>query len=565
VTCNPDRIGHGYPPDDITDPKFPMWVPPYPLVGPITSLDPPTLPTSLCADIPGWGIVCADIPDPLAGVLVDPPYEVGDDVTLIPLFPPTRPVNWVETGAGRKPCSDHSVCGDGEGCFGRDVGEGGDGPNIATLANCGYPEDVTCDRSECQPVTEAGHTGEGECDDVCGGGIARGWTAVMPELECCPNAGGKQIFVAIEGDCEFETDTFTCAGGGTYKWVMTPSASPYESTIELTHVSGTDEGLSVVYRAHAPFCCVCCNVFTLACGPFDCGGETWRICVCPLCTVCITAIDDTATEAGPTTCTLRICRSNCADISDELEVFFTVTGTATTVDDYDSIGTSATIPAGESCVDITITPVDDEEVESPETVIVTLDEDDNYLISQAEGCDEAICTILSDDVDGFEECCNACDIETESGGTLRATMGGCIDTTDDFTFTASGEPCGDGGGTGFFTSGGADGQIDFLVDCDSDEQDEWASFSADVVLQDTGTSTQYTWSYAYEGGGPSVYDPEACGPTGSYPCLLSGECSPFEISWDDDEPVKTGAGTVGNCSATPSEALADLTIGLVPP
>lgn len=85
--------------------------------------------------------------------------------------------------------------------------------------------------------------------------------------------------------------------------------------------------------------------------------------------VTIAAPDATATEAGDTG-TFRITRTG--DTTNALTVTYTLGGTAAT-DDYTPVLTgTATIAAGQSFVDVTITPIDDVEIEGNETVTLTL-------------------------------------------------------------------------------------------------------------------------------------------------------------------------------------------------
>jgi len=85
--------------------------------------------------------------------------------------------------------------------------------------------------------------------------------------------------------------------------------------------------------------------------------------------VSITALDDIASESGNTG-KLRMARTGPTSAS--LTVPFTVSGTATSGTDYTSLGTSAIIAAGQSYVDVVLTPSTDVTVEGTETVMVTL-------------------------------------------------------------------------------------------------------------------------------------------------------------------------------------------------
>jgi len=110
-------------------------------------------------------------------------------------------------------------------------------------------------------------------------------------------------------------------------------------------------------------------------------------------TVTIAATDNTATEAGPTTGTFTVSRTG--STSGALTVYYTVSGTATSGSDYNSLSGSVTISAGSSTGTITVTPINDTVVESDETVIVTLSANAAYSIGSP---NSATVTIISDDV-----------------------------------------------------------------------------------------------------------------------------------------------------------------------
>jgi len=107
----------------------------------------------------------------------------------------------------------------------------------------------------------------------------------------------------------------------------------------------------------------------------------------------VTATDAVATEAGPTTGTFTITRTGNTD--DELEVRYSITGTATPETDYHPIGESIVIQAGSDTATILITPVDDTLTELDETVSLTIISDPAYLVS---GSDTATVTIESDEL-----------------------------------------------------------------------------------------------------------------------------------------------------------------------
>ncbi len=110
-------------------------------------------------------------------------------------------------------------------------------------------------------------------------------------------------------------------------------------------------------------------------------------------TVTVQATDSTATEAGSTTGTFTFYRTG--STAGSLVVNFAVTGTATAVTDYASLGTSVTFNPGFATATKTVTPVDDADIEGDETVIVTITADPSYAIGTP---GSATVTITSDDV-----------------------------------------------------------------------------------------------------------------------------------------------------------------------
>ena len=87
--------------------------------------------------------------------------------------------------------------------------------------------------------------------------------------------------------------------------------------------------------------------------------------------VSVVALDAVAGEEGPNTGTFSIYRPG-DNIAAPLNVSFVLSGTATNGVDYETLPLTATIPAGETNVLITVTPIDDSEPENTESVILTL-------------------------------------------------------------------------------------------------------------------------------------------------------------------------------------------------
>jgi hypothetical protein len=93
----------------------------------------------------------------------------------------------------------------------------------------------------------------------------------------------------------------------------------------------------------------------------------------------ISATDANAAEAGNDPGTFRITRSG--STASSLSVNYTIAtgaGQATSADYTPTLNGVVTIPAGQTFVDIVITPVDDALVEGPETVTITLGDTGSY-------------------------------------------------------------------------------------------------------------------------------------------------------------------------------------------
>ena len=108
--------------------------------------------------------------------------------------------------------------------------------------------------------------------------------------------------------------------------------------------------------------------------------------------VTVTAADATATEAGSTTGTFEVFRTG--DLTAGLTVNFALGGTATPLSDYQNILPFVTIPAGVAFATVTVTPVNDGEVEAPEAVTLTLSTHANYVLGEETS---AAVTIVSDE------------------------------------------------------------------------------------------------------------------------------------------------------------------------
>jgi len=149
----------------------------------------------------------------------------------------------------------------------------------------------------------------------------------------------------------------------------------------------------------------------------------------------ITAPDSTASEVGGDTGTFRVSRDG--DISSNLTVYFTISGSADNGIDYDTISSPVTIPAGQFYKDITVTPIDDSLIEENEYVILTLSSGIGYDIGYP---NSARVVIIDNEKPSVTV--NAIDaIASEPGtdtGTFRISRTGSTNSYLDVLFNISG-------------------------------------------------------------------------------------------------------------------------------
>ena len=94
--------------------------------------------------------------------------------------------------------------------------------------------------------------------------------------------------------------------------------------------------------------------------------------------VTVIATDSSASEAGPDAGTFTVSRSG--STAQALTVYYTLAGTAQNGVDYQTLPGSVTIPTGASSTTITVTPIDDNQLEGDETVVVTLSSSTGYTV-----------------------------------------------------------------------------------------------------------------------------------------------------------------------------------------
>ena len=112
-------------------------------------------------------------------------------------------------------------------------------------------------------------------------------------------------------------------------------------------------------------------------------------------TVTLTASDASASEPGANTGRFTITRAG-SSTAQALPVYFTVGGTATPGADYFALSSPASIPAGSTTGTLTVTPIDDNTVELPETVSLTLAAAPAYAIGSPSSA-----TVTISDNDNF--------------------------------------------------------------------------------------------------------------------------------------------------------------------
>ncbi|MCX6885618.1 MAG: hypothetical protein NTX27_11300 [Verrucomicrobia bacterium] len=94
----------------------------------------------------------------------------------------------------------------------------------------------------------------------------------------------------------------------------------------------------------------------------------------------VVATDPIAHEETPANDTATFTFNREGDVSAPLTVNLTISGTAVNGTDYQAIPTSVTFPAGSATTTVTITPIDDSLIESPETVILKIASSASYSV-----------------------------------------------------------------------------------------------------------------------------------------------------------------------------------------
>ncbi len=149
----------------------------------------------------------------------------------------------------------------------------------------------------------------------------------------------------------------------------------------------------------------------------------------------VTATISNAAEAGPVLGRFRIGRTG--DLSSDITVNFTVTGTAAPGNDYVALPGSATIAANLNAVLLTVTPINDLIAECPETVVLTVTPGSGYAIASPSS---ATVTIADDELPTVSVVATQPNA-SETGptnGVFTLTRGGCSNGTLVVNYTISG-------------------------------------------------------------------------------------------------------------------------------
>ncbi|MDT0621043.1 gliding motility-associated C-terminal domain-containing protein [Croceitalea vernalis] len=150
--------------------------------------------------------------------------------------------------------------------------------------------------------------------------------------------------------------------------------------------------------------------------------------------VTILATDDTATEVGTTTGAFTISLDQVNNTGNPIQINYSVSGTATSITDFVALGTSIEIPDGDQTAVITVTPINDTEIEPVETVIIDLDTGPDYTI----GIDnQALVNIESEDLDAIS-INSVTQAEGDAGSVnyvFTVSVDGGVPASNDITFT----------------------------------------------------------------------------------------------------------------------------------
>jgi hypothetical protein len=150
---------------------------------------------------------------------------------------------------------------------------------------------------------------------------------------------------------------------------------------------------NVQYTPNAGFAGTNTFTYTVSDGRGGTDTATVTVTVTALPVVTIVATDSSAAEEGLDAGTFTVSRTGAT--TSALTVSYTIGGTATNGTDYQTLTTSVVIPGGQSSATITVTPINDTDGESAETVTLTLAANATYTVGAASA---ATVTIADNDL-----------------------------------------------------------------------------------------------------------------------------------------------------------------------
>ncbi|MBL1178951.1 beta strand repeat-containing protein, partial [Pantanalinema sp. GBBB05] len=185
-------------------------------------------------------------------------------------------------------------------------------------------------------------------------------------------------------------------------------------------------------------------VLTLAAGDYGISAtDTATVDILDAPVLSVAATDATASELPGNSGSYRITRTG--DTSQDLVVNYTIGGTATSGSDYTALTGMATIAAGQSFVDVTLTPINDTLVEGTETATLSVSANSTYNLDTVQNTasvdilDAPIVSVTAPDATATELAGDAGTFRiTRAGDTTSAlivnyTVGGTATSGSDYT------------------------------------------------------------------------------------------------------------------------------------
>ena len=224
------------------------------------------------------------------------------------------------------------------------------------------------------------------------------------------NAAGSWIgYTSTDANGNYSFSSATTSGltaGGSYKICFN---LPWPYTTASPKDQGTDDAIDSDVNA-ASGSVACTDFFVAPSGSnltIDAGINDGTVPSTPT----LSISDVTVTEGTDATASLQICSSTTS--SSPITVTYTTSnGTAMSGSDYTTTTATATIPAGQTCVTVTVPIINDTNPESPETFNVTLSSPSGATINDGTG----IVTILDNDATTCSNITSAGTIGSDESG-----------------------------------------------------------------------------------------------------------------------------------------------------